>query len=131
MSDTLHFLPGDPFTFEEPFSPLSHLCSALCPLLFILCMYTISSDLKSTTPWTLLYADDVMIAASTREQLQQKVQVWKDRLEQYGVRLNIKRQSTSNVESELPAQSLSMMPNFRKTVLSSTLDLASQLTVAH
>ncbi|EYC03700.1 hypothetical protein Y032_0092g2571 [Ancylostoma ceylanicum] len=32
-----------------------------------------------------------MIAASTREELQQKVQAWKDRLEQYGMRLNIKK----------------------------------------
>ncbi|EYC37425.1 hypothetical protein Y032_0792g2374 [Ancylostoma ceylanicum] len=48
-------------------------------------------DLQSTTPWTLLYADDVMIAASTREKHQQKVQAWKDRLEQYGMRLNVKK----------------------------------------
>ncbi|EYC10880.1 hypothetical protein Y032_0053g2350 [Ancylostoma ceylanicum] len=68
-----------------------HQGSALSPLLFILCMDTISSDLQSTTPWTLLYADDVMIAASTREELQQKVQAWKDRLEQYGMRLNVKK----------------------------------------
>ncbi|EYB98460.1 hypothetical protein Y032_0131g1640 [Ancylostoma ceylanicum] len=54
-------------------------------------METISSDLQSTTPWTLLYADDVMIAASTREELQQKVQAWKHLLEQYGMRLNIKK----------------------------------------
>ncbi|EYC05647.1 hypothetical protein Y032_0081g1494 [Ancylostoma ceylanicum] len=54
-------------------------------------MDTVSGDFQSTAPWTLLYADDVMIAGSTREELQQKVQAWKDRMEQYGMRLNIKR----------------------------------------
>ncbi|RCN46063.1 hypothetical protein ANCCAN_07929 [Ancylostoma caninum] len=55
---------------------------ALFLVLFILCMDTISDDLQSTAPWTLLYADDVMIDASTRDQLQQKVQASKYRLEQ-------------------------------------------------
>ncbi|EYC05890.1 hypothetical protein Y032_0079g1243 [Ancylostoma ceylanicum] len=54
-------------------------------------MDTISDDLQSTAPWTPLYADDVMIAATTRDELQRKVQFWKDRLEQYGMRLNIKK----------------------------------------
>ncbi|EYC22490.1 hypothetical protein Y032_0017g3382 [Ancylostoma ceylanicum] len=64
-------------------------------------MDTISSDLQSTTPWTLLYEDDVMIATSTREELQQKVQAWKDRLEQYGMRLNIKKTDTLDPVSQL------------------------------
>ncbi|KAL6738972.1 hypothetical protein Aduo_012465 [Ancylostoma duodenale] len=36
---------------------------------------TISNDLRSRAPCTLFYADDVIIAASTREKLQQKVRV--------------------------------------------------------
>ncbi|EYC25675.1 hypothetical protein Y032_0011g1328 [Ancylostoma ceylanicum] len=59
-----------------------HQGSTLSPLLFILCIDTISGDLQSTTPWTLLYADDVMIAASTWEELQREVQAFKDGLEQ-------------------------------------------------
>ncbi|EYC40903.1 hypothetical protein Y032_0590g385 [Ancylostoma ceylanicum] len=51
-----------------------HQGSALSPLLFILCMDTVSSDLQSRPPRTLLYADDVVVAASTREELQKEVQ---------------------------------------------------------
>ncbi|EYC42513.1 hypothetical protein Y032_0528g2973, partial [Ancylostoma ceylanicum] len=68
-----------------------HQGSALSPLLFILCMDTVSSELQSRPLWTLLYADDVVVAASTREDLQKQVQTWKDRLERYGMKLDIKK----------------------------------------
>ncbi|EYC21300.1 hypothetical protein Y032_0019g3737 [Ancylostoma ceylanicum] len=54
-------------------------------------MDTVSSDLQSRPPWTLLYADDVAVAGSTREELQKEVQAWKDRLERYGMKLNTKK----------------------------------------
>ncbi|EYC37523.1 hypothetical protein Y032_0783g2327 [Ancylostoma ceylanicum] len=54
-------------------------------------MNTVSSDLQSRPPWMLLYADDVVVAASTRKELQQEVQASKDRLERYGMKLNIKK----------------------------------------
>ncbi|KAL6735402.1 hypothetical protein Aduo_005847 [Ancylostoma duodenale] len=50
-------------------------------------MDTVSSALQSGPPWTLLYADDVVVAARTREELQKEAQAWKDRLEQYGMKL--------------------------------------------
>ncbi|EYC20643.1 hypothetical protein Y032_0021g335 [Ancylostoma ceylanicum] len=53
-----------------------HQGSALSPLLFILCMDTVSSDLQSRPPWTLLYADDAKVAASTIGELQKEVQAW-------------------------------------------------------
>ncbi|KAK6756136.1 hypothetical protein RB195_014491 [Necator americanus] len=39
-------------------------------------------------PWTLLFADDVMLASESRDDLQKQVQSWKDQLQQYGLRLN-------------------------------------------
>ncbi|EYC06061.1 hypothetical protein Y032_0078g1173 [Ancylostoma ceylanicum] len=68
-----------------------HQGSALSPFLFILCMDAVSGDLQSKPPWKLLHADDVVVAASTREELQKEVQAWKDRLERYGMKLNIKK----------------------------------------
>lgn len=66
-----------------------HQGSALSPLLFITIMDTITRDLQNNTPWTLLYADDVMLATNTRKELQEQVQAWCDRLSQFGLRLNI------------------------------------------
>ncbi|KAK6739505.1 hypothetical protein RB195_008163 [Necator americanus] len=65
-----------------------HQGSSLSPLLFILCMDTITKEIQKQHPWTLLFADDVMLAAESRDDLQKQVQSWKDQLQQYGLRLN-------------------------------------------
>ena len=44
-----------------------HQGSALSPLLFIAVMDTITRDMQQPIPWTLLYADDVMLAHTTRK----------------------------------------------------------------
>ncbi|EYB85329.1 hypothetical protein Y032_0300g1803 [Ancylostoma ceylanicum] len=68
-----------------------HQESVLSPLLFILCVDTITRDIQKPHPWCLLYADDVILAAETREDLQAEVQLWKDRLQRYGLRLNFEK----------------------------------------
>ncbi|KAK6744938.1 hypothetical protein RB195_011573 [Necator americanus] len=62
--------------------------SSLSPLLFIMCKDTITKEIQKQHPWTLLFADDVMLASESRDVLQKHVQSWKDRLQQYGLRLN-------------------------------------------
>ncbi|KAK6765125.1 hypothetical protein RB195_025169 [Necator americanus] len=66
----------------------AHLGSSLSPLLFILCMDTITKEIQNQHPWTLLFADDVMLESESRDDLQKQVQSWKDQLQQYGLRLN-------------------------------------------
>uniref|UniRef100_A0A914WA90 Reverse transcriptase domain-containing protein n=1 Tax=Plectus sambesii TaxID=2011161 RepID=A0A914WA90_9BILA len=62
-------------TFDSfPVNVGMHQGSALSPLLFVLVMDTITRDLQRNVPWTLLYADDLMLAAPSREELQQQVQ---------------------------------------------------------
>ncbi|EYC33031.1 hypothetical protein Y032_0002g568 [Ancylostoma ceylanicum] len=67
-----------------------HQVSTLSPLLFILVMDAITKDIQKTVPWTLLYAD-VMLAANTKAELEQQVQIWQDRLADFGQRLNVKK----------------------------------------
>lgn len=43
-----------------------HQGSALLPFLFVLCMNTVTSDLQSPYPWSLLYADDVFLVNGQR-----------------------------------------------------------------
>lgn len=66
-----------------------HQGSALSPLLFIIVMDSITRDLQKSVPWTLLYADDVLLAAETRNDLEAQVQTWYERLQRFGLRLNI------------------------------------------
>ncbi|KAK6761936.1 hypothetical protein RB195_022870 [Necator americanus] len=59
------------------------------PLLFILCMGTITKGIQKQHPWTLLFTNDVMFASESQDDLQKQVQSWKDRLQQHGLRLNV------------------------------------------
>uniref|UniRef100_A0A914WJ88 Reverse transcriptase domain-containing protein n=1 Tax=Plectus sambesii TaxID=2011161 RepID=A0A914WJ88_9BILA len=68
-----------------------HQGSVLSPLLFILIMDVVTRDLHQRPPWTLLYADDVMLADTDKANLQNQVQAWSDRLAQFGLRLNVKK----------------------------------------
>lgn len=65
-----------------------HQGSALSPLLFVLVMDTVTRDLQKPAPWTLLYADDVMLASQNKNDLELQVQAWSDRLGTFGLRLN-------------------------------------------
>uniref|UniRef100_W5NG36 ribonuclease H n=1 Tax=Lepisosteus oculatus TaxID=7918 RepID=W5NG36_LEPOC len=68
-----------------------HQGSALSPLLFILCMDTVTKYIQTRHLWMILYADDVMIASEMRHGLEQHVQEWKTHLERFGMKLNIKK----------------------------------------
>ena len=67
-------------TKEFPITVDVHQGSAISPLLFILVMDTITRDLQGPVPWTLLYADDVMLASTDKTELEQKVCIWSRRL---------------------------------------------------
>lgn len=68
-----------------------HQGSVLSPLLFILVMDTLTSDIQRQAPYTLLYADDVFLASVNKTDLTQLVKLWNDRLAQHGLRLNTRK----------------------------------------
>nr|CDJ82814.1 RNA-directed DNA polymerase (reverse transcriptase) domain containing protein [Haemonchus contortus] len=51
---------------DFPISVGVHQGSALSPLLFVVVMDAITKDLQKPAPWTLLYADDVMLASEAK-----------------------------------------------------------------
>ncbi|VDP11736.1 unnamed protein product [Heligmosomoides polygyrus] len=76
---------------EFPISVGVHQGSALSPLLFVVVMDAITRDLQKPVPWTLLYADDVMLACEDKGELEREVQAWCDRLAMFGLKLNVKK----------------------------------------
>ncbi|VDO98451.1 unnamed protein product [Heligmosomoides polygyrus] len=54
-------------------------------------MGAITRDLQKPVSWTLLYADDVMLASENKCELEREVQAWCDRLERFELRLNVKK----------------------------------------
>ena len=54
-------------------------------------MDTATADIQTGHPWTLMFADDVFLAKPNRQEAEQLTQTWKSRLDDYGMRLNIKK----------------------------------------
>jgi hypothetical protein len=68
-----------------------HQGSVLSPLLFIIVMEALSRKFRGSVPWELLYADDLVLVAETKEDLLVKVKAWKDGLESKGLRVNVSK----------------------------------------
>ncbi|WKX94958.1 hypothetical protein Q1695_011869 [Nippostrongylus brasiliensis] len=89
---------------EFPILVAVHQGSPLSPLLFIVVMDAVTKDLQRPVPWTLLYADDVMLASDDKNELEVLVQACSDRLAQFGLRLNVRappqRNGNENAEAE-------------------------------
>ena len=65
-----------------------HQGSVLSPLLFAAVMDVASSEAREGLPWELLYADDLVLIASSREELSLKLQAWKTGLTNKGLKVN-------------------------------------------
>ncbi|VDP57441.1 unnamed protein product [Heligmosomoides polygyrus] len=54
-------------------------------------MDAITRDLQKPVPWTLLYADDAMLACERKCELERQVHAWCDCLAMLGLKLNVKK----------------------------------------
>uniref|UniRef100_A0A7I4YDH8 Reverse transcriptase domain-containing protein n=1 Tax=Haemonchus contortus TaxID=6289 RepID=A0A7I4YDH8_HAECO len=87
---------------EFPISVGVHQGSALYPLLFVVVTDAITKDPQKPAPWTLPYADDVMLASEDKSELESQVQTWSDRLAMFGLRLNVKKTEYLTTNSSEP-----------------------------
>ena len=65
-----------------------HQGSVLSPLLFIIMLEALSREFSEGLPMELLYADDLVLIAETKELLLEKVRKWKEGMEKKGLRVN-------------------------------------------
>ena len=65
-----------------------HQGSALSTLLFIIIMEKATKECQDDTLWNLLYADDLVLSAETREEVERKILDWKSSLEGRGMKVN-------------------------------------------
>ena len=65
-----------------------HQGSALSPLLFIIIMDVLASELGSKPPESMLFADDLVLCETSREKVEQELERWRDQFERHGLRIS-------------------------------------------
>ena len=78
-------------TYSDPFEVKVgvHQGSVLSPLLFLMVLEALSQEFRTGCPWELFYADDLVIIATSLDELKEKIAVWKNGMECKGLRVNM------------------------------------------
>ncbi|XP_062866594.1 uncharacterized protein LOC134329279, partial [Trichomycterus rosablanca] len=62
--------------------------SALSPFLFALVMDRLTDEVRQESPWTMMFADDIVICGENREQVEDNLERWRYALERRGMKVS-------------------------------------------
>ena len=65
-----------------------HQRSALSPFLFALTMDRLTDEVRRKPPWTMLFADDIVICEETREEVERRLESWRYAFERRGMKVS-------------------------------------------
>ncbi|KAK3566679.1 hypothetical protein QTP86_003189, partial [Hemibagrus guttatus] len=65
-----------------------HQGSALSPFLFAIVMDQLSEEVRQESPWTIMFADDIVICSESREQVEENLEKWSFALERRGMKVS-------------------------------------------
>ena len=65
-----------------------HQGSALSPFLFAVIMDRLTDEVRREPPWTMLFADDIVICEETREEMEWRLESWRYALERRGMKVS-------------------------------------------
>ena len=65
-----------------------HQGSALSPCLFAMMMDRMTDEIREEAPWTMMFADDIVICSESKEQVEEKLESWRYALERRGMKVN-------------------------------------------
>ncbi|KAK3529743.1 hypothetical protein QTP86_003019 [Hemibagrus guttatus] len=65
-----------------------HQGSALSPFLFAIVMNQLSEEVRQESPWTMMFADDIVICSESREQVEENLERWRFALEKRGMKVS-------------------------------------------
>ncbi|KAK3544162.1 hypothetical protein QTP86_003943 [Hemibagrus guttatus] len=61
---------------------------ALSPFLFAIVMDQLSEEVRRESPWTMMFADDIVICSESREQVEENLERWRFALERRGMKIS-------------------------------------------
>ena len=65
-----------------------HQGSALSPCLLAMVMDRLTDEIREEAPWTMMFADDVVICSESKAQVEEKPESWINALERRGMKVN-------------------------------------------
>ena len=65
-----------------------HQGSALSPLLFVIIMDVITEEIDEGTPWTMLFAHDLVLCDPDREMMKVRLERWRECMEKNGLKVS-------------------------------------------
>ncbi|KAK3557345.1 hypothetical protein QTP70_026575 [Hemibagrus guttatus] len=65
-----------------------HQVSALSPFLFAIVMDHLSEEVRQESPWTMMFADDIVICNESRKQVEENLERWRFALERRGMKVS-------------------------------------------
>ncbi|KAK3508693.1 hypothetical protein QTP70_004208 [Hemibagrus guttatus] len=65
-----------------------HQGSALSPFLFAIVMDQLSEEVRQESPWTMMFADDIVICSESREQVEENLERWRFALDRRGMKVS-------------------------------------------
>ncbi|KAK3542320.1 hypothetical protein QTP86_022482 [Hemibagrus guttatus] len=65
-----------------------HQGSALSPFQFAIVMDQLSEEVRQESPWTMMFADDIVICSESREQVEENLERWRFALERRGMKVS-------------------------------------------
>ena len=65
-----------------------HQGSALSPYIFDMVMDVIVAEVKDEVPWSVLFADDIVLVATSKEEAEMKLEMWRRALEERGLKIS-------------------------------------------
>ncbi|KAK3520002.1 hypothetical protein QTP70_010838 [Hemibagrus guttatus] len=72
----------------EEFKVEVGLHQALSPFLFAIVMDQLSQKVRQESPWTMMFADDIVICSESREQVEENLERWRFALERRGMKVS-------------------------------------------
>ena len=62
--------------------------SAISPLLFIIIMDVLASEIDTEPPWAMLFADDLVMCETCKAAVERELEIWRDQFERHGLRVS-------------------------------------------